>query len=67
MKINEILDFDYYTDIGGALVLSLVILVLGFVVKKQREISQKVNNDVEGQAKKAKAKLNLKENKRIQF
>jgi hypothetical protein len=67
MKINEILDFDYYTDIGGALVLSLVILVLGFVFKKQREISQKVNNDVEGQAKKAKAKLNLKENKRIQF
>jgi hypothetical protein len=37
------------------------------VFKKQREMSQKVNNDVEGQAKKAKARLNLKENKRIQF
>jgi hypothetical protein len=67
IKIKEILDFDYYTDIGGAIVMIFVILVLGFVAKKQRTLSQKVDNDVEKQAKKEKAKLNLKENKRIQF
>jgi hypothetical protein len=65
--MEEILDYDHYWDIVGAILISFIALVVGFVAKKQRSLSHIVNLDVEKQAKKSKSKLNLKENKRVQL
>jgi hypothetical protein len=67
INIEEILGFDYYMEIGGVSVLSIVILVLGYIFKKQRALNQLLGNDAENQVKKSKAKKNLKENVRVQL
>jgi heme exporter protein D len=54
-------------EIGGVSVLSIVILVLGYIFKKQRALNQLLGNDAENQVKKSKAKKNLKENVRLQL
>jgi hypothetical protein len=45
--------------------MSLIILVVGFIFKKQRNITQQLETDLEKQFKKSKTKQNLKENTRV--
>jgi hypothetical protein len=67
IKIKEILSFDHYESIVGAVLISLIALIMGFIFKKQRTLSKQVENDVEKQVKKFKTKQNLKENKNVRF
>jgi hypothetical protein len=67
IAMKEILEFDHYESIVGAVLISIIALITGVLCKKQINISKQLNYDVEKQAKKSKSKQNLKENKKLQF
>jgi hypothetical protein len=65
ITIKEILDFGHYESIVGAVLMSVIILVVGFIFKKQRNLTQQLETDLEKQFKKSKTKQNLRENTRV--
>jgi hypothetical protein len=67
IAMKEILEFDHYESIVGAVLISIIALVTGVLCKKQINISKQLNYDIEKQTKKSKSKQNLKENKKLQF